>query len=184
MVVSYTGDWRQSMTGDFNRLLIAWLAVLVVVLGTAVPLSIFCWFSRRAGEDDLAWQEGYGFFIWVACLIPFVLCQAGALVLARQSWGLFPAKAAGFGAIGLLALTVIFHLWALWGQVTWGLLGVLVGGLLGFYGSALGRYGFIRWSERVTDTSYRFDILLYGFVGAAIGSAVGALLAVKLTRRR
>jgi hypothetical protein len=67
--------------------------------------------------------------------------------------------------------------------VAWGLVGVLVGGLLGFYGSALSRYGFIRWSEPVTDTSYRFDILLYGFVGAVVGSAVGALLVVKLTRR-
>src|SRR5713226_5725267 len=105
------------MTGDFKRLLIAWLAVLVVVLGTAIPLSVYCWFERRykRGEiNDLTWEEGYGFMIWVACLVPFMLCQVAALVLARQSWGLFPAKAAGFGAIGLLALAVIFNVWALW----------------------------------------------------------------------
>jgi hypothetical protein len=117
MVVPYTGDGRQSMTGDFKRLLIAWLAVLVVVLGTAIPVSVFGWFVRRyrKGEiADLTWEEGFGFFVFVLCLVALMLCQVGALVLARQSWGLFPAKAAGFGAIGLLALAVIYSIWAFW----------------------------------------------------------------------
>lgn len=107
------------MTGDFRRLLVACLAVLVVVLGTAIPVSVFYWFARRykKGEiADLTWEEGFGFIVWVEWLVPFVLCQVGALVLAIQSWDLLPARAAGVGAIGLLSLAVIYHTWVLWGH--------------------------------------------------------------------
>jgi hypothetical protein len=68
-------------------------------------------------------------------------------------------------------------------RVTWEVTSVLTGALVGFYGSAWGRYWFIRWSEHITDTSYRFDIMYYAIAGAFIGGPVGALFASTLFRR-
>src|SRR6266852_5270715 len=84
MVVSDNGDRRQSMTGDFNRLLMAGLAVLVAFLGTAIPISVYRSVERRQG-DYMREHPPFAYLVFVACLAAFVLCKLGASVLARQA---------------------------------------------------------------------------------------------------
>jgi hypothetical protein len=86
---------------------VGWLALLVVVLGFVLPNAAYSGLSRYVsmyGGDNLAWEEGGAFEVWLGYLIVLSLSQIIGLLLACQSRSTKPGIAAGIGAICLLAL--------------------------------------------------------------------------------
>lgn len=71
-----------------------WMALLLAIVGTAVPVSTYLALDARY-RNDLAWQEGCGFFMLIACLVAGFISEGVALWIARRAGDALPARIAG-----------------------------------------------------------------------------------------
>lgn len=86
--------------------------LITALLALFVPTGGFAWFNAAAtARDDLAWEEGGGFFVLVFCLLVTLVGELNAVNLGLGARRVVIGKAAVGVAATVLGGMVAFGLW-------------------------------------------------------------------------